>query len=64
MSYKDDIQVHADEIAWAKYGKDFYDLTEEQQDKVYEEAQELYFDYLFSQADSMKEENNNESIHS
>lgn len=28
MSYKDGIQEHADEISWAEYGKDFYDLPE------------------------------------
>ena len=56
MSYKDDIQVHADEIAWGEYGKDFYDLSEKEQDKVYEAAQELYVDRLASQADSMMEQ--------
>lgn len=56
MSYKDDIQEIADEIAWEKYGKEsFYDLTEEQQDKVYEEAQERYVDNYASQIDSIME---------
>lgn len=56
MSYKDDIQEHANEIASQKYDKDFYDLTEKQQDEVYTQAQEQYFDNLYSQADSMAEE--------
>lgn len=53
MSYKDEIQEIAFEIAFQKYDKDFYDLTEKQRDKVYEEAQEAYFDNLASQADAM-----------
>lgn len=55
MGYKDDIQEQADEIAFQKYGKDFYDLSEKQQDEVYEEAQEAYTDNLASQADAMKD---------
>lgn len=55
MSYKDDIQVHADEIAWAEHGKDLYDLTEKERDEVYQKAQEVYVDRLASQADSMME---------
>lgn len=54
-SYKDDIQERANEIASGKYGKDFYDLTEKQQDKVYEEAQEAQTDHYVSLADSMAE---------
>lgn len=53
MSYKDEIQEQADEIAWRDYGLDFYDLTEKQRDKVYEQAQEAYTDNIMSQADSM-----------
>jgi len=56
MNYKEAIQLRADEIAWEKYGKEFYDLNENEQDKVYEEAQELVVDDLFSQADSMKDQ--------
>lgn len=54
MDYKEAIQVHADEIAWDKYGKDFYDLSEDEQDKVYEEAQEQYVDHFTSQIDKMR----------
>lgn len=53
MSYKDEIQEHADEIAWEKYRKDFYDLTEDEQDKVWAEAEERYIDNHLSQIDSM-----------
>lgn len=55
MSYKDEIQEHADDLAYQKYGKDFYDLTEEQQEEIYKEAQEMFNDDFASQADSMKE---------
>jgi len=55
MNYKDEIQEYADEIASQKYDKDFYDLTEKQQDEVYEEAQERYIDNFTSQIDSMQE---------
>ena len=44
MSYKDETQEIAHEIAWEEHGKDFYDLTEEEQDKVYARAQEIYTD--------------------
>lgn len=53
MSYKDAIQEFADEIAFGKYGKDFYDLTEKQRDEVYEQAMEQYTDNLASQVDAM-----------
>ena len=52
--YKEAIQIHADEIAWNNYDKDFYDLSEELQDKVYAEAEEQYADDFASQIDSMK----------
>lgn len=55
MNYKEEIQERADEIAGEKYDKDFYDLTEEQQDEVYEEAQEALTDHYVSVADSMLE---------
>jgi len=56
MSYKDEIQQFADELAAEKYDKDFYDLSEKQQDEVYAEAQERYVDHFTSLADSMSEE--------
>jgi len=52
---KEEIQERADEIAGEKYGKAFYELSEKQQDKVYEEAQESWTDHYASLADSMKE---------
>lgn len=55
MNYKDAIQEYADEIAWESYDKDFYDLPEDKQDKVYEQAQERYIDNFASQIDGMKE---------
>ena len=50
-SYKDDIQQIADEIANEEYQKDFYDLSAEQQDKVYGQAIERYTDRLAMQID-------------
>lgn len=29
MSYKNEIQEYVDDLAYQRYGKDFYDLTEE-----------------------------------
>ena len=52
--YKEAIQIHADEIARNDYDKDFYDLSEYLQDKVYAEAEEQYADNFVSQIDSMK----------
>ena len=42
--YKYDIQVLAEELAEAKYGKDYYDLSDEQQTEVYEQAMQAYHD--------------------
>lgn len=53
MNYKEAIQEYADEIAWKEYGKDFYDLSEKEQDKVYEMAQERYVDDYTSQIDKL-----------
>jgi len=56
MSYKDEIQERADELAFERYDKDFYDLTEEQRDKVYEYDQNSWTNHYASLADSMAEE--------
>lgn len=56
MDYKEMIQQFADEIAAEKYDKDFYDLSEAQQEEVYEQAQERCNDHYASLADSMAEE--------
>ena len=45
----------ADEVALFKYGKDFYELTKEQQDGVQKEAERLGTDYLASQLDTYYE---------
>lgn len=55
MNYKEEIQEYADDLASQKYGKDFYDLTEKQQEEIYAKAQEMYNDDFASQIDSMKE---------
>lgn len=42
MSYKDRIQEIAEDIAYLRFGKDFYDLSEEEKDRIYEEATRNY----------------------
>lgn len=49
--YKEAIQLYADEIAWENYEKDFYDLSEELQDKIYTQAKERYADNFFSKGE-------------
>lgn len=55
MNYKEAIQEYAFEIASIRYGKDVYELTEDEQDKVFQEAQEQYINEHISQADSLEE---------
>jgi len=55
MSYKEAIQAHADDIAWGQYGKDFYDLPDATQDKIYKQAEQRYIDDYASQIDKMAE---------
>jgi len=55
MDYKDMIQMRADEIAYEKYKKDFYNLSSELQNEVYRESMEWYKDYLADQIDLQKE---------
>lgn len=45
----------ADEIALRDYGKDFYELTKEQQDEVWKLAEQEGADYLASLADAERE---------
>lgn len=52
--YKGILDEHAEEIAQQNYGKGFYDLSEELQEKVYAEAEERYAGNFLSQIDSMK----------
>ena len=52
---KDLITSKADELALTKYGKDFYELTKEQQDEVWKLAEEAGQDYLASQIDAERE---------
>lgn len=42
--YKYEIQILAEELAEVKFNKDFYDLTDEQQSEVYEQAIKVYHD--------------------
>lgn len=52
--YKEGIQRIADDIASELYGLDFYELDDEKQDKVYERAQEIYWEGKFSEADGRR----------
>jgi len=42
--YKMDIQEAAEELAWQKYEMNFYDLSSEQQDELYWEAEERFWE--------------------
>jgi len=48
--------MQADEIAYEKYKRDFYNLSSELQDKIYREAMEWYKDHLTDQIDLQKKE--------
>lgn len=51
MDYKDAIQAEADRIADERYGEDFYHLSPEIQDTVYNEAQAVVWDNYASRGD-------------
>jgi hypothetical protein len=53
--YKWDIQVRAEQIAEDEHGCDFYDLSDELQDKVYQQATEGYADSLAFRADYLND---------
>ena len=52
---KDVAIAKAEEIAFEKYGKELYELTEEQQSEVWKLAEEAAQDYLAGQIDTMRE---------
>lgn len=53
MDYKEGIQLEAERIAWEVYDEDFYELSEELQDKVYREAEENYIEGLVGRAEAI-----------
>jgi len=55
---KGEYQKRADELTMEEFGEDveFYDLTEEQQDRIYKKAMELVDDDLADLGDSMLED--------
>jgi len=55
MDYKDNIQTRAEEIAWNDYECDFYDLSDELQDKVYALATDGYADSMAARADYLND---------
>ena len=54
-SMKELITNKADEIALAKYDKDFYELTTEQQAEVWKLAEQAGQDWLATQIDKERE---------
>ncbi len=40
--YKYEIQQAAEELAWSRFEKDFYDLSSKRQDELYQEAERNY----------------------
>ena len=55
MDYKEWISEKAYELADEKYNKEFYDLSDELQMEVYNEAVEAYKDFLADQIDQLHE---------
>lgn len=52
--YKYAIQMIAEEMAEEKYGKDFYDLSDDAQYEVYTEASRRYWDRLADLGDYLR----------
>lgn len=52
--YKYDIQMIAEDLAQEKYGKGFYDCTDDQQYELYTVAMETWRDRLCDQADYLR----------
>ncbi len=53
--YKDRIQARADQLAFERYEKDFYDLPEAQRDAIYTEANRDVIESMTSAADYSSE---------
>lgn len=53
MNFKDECSERTEEMAWDKYNKGFYDLTDEQQDEIWSAAEEAVIDIRLSIAESM-----------
>ena len=53
--YKYEMQLLAEQAAEDQFGKDFYSLASEQQDKLYREAMDDWHDNKVSQAESRGE---------
>lgn len=53
--YKYAAQVKAEELAEERYGKDYYDLPEDVQCKLYEEGMQAYIDSQVSAADALND---------
>lgn len=56
IDFKDGIQVEAEELADAVYGKEFYALTDNQQYEIYTRAERQYWENLYANADSLRKE--------
>jgi ferritin-like protein len=56
MDFQYRVYVKAEDIAIERYGTGFYDLTEEVQDSVWEEAESIVMDELVDRAERMREE--------
>jgi len=47
MDYKERIEAKAHDLAYEQHGEDFYDLSEDLQEKVYQEAMEWEWDSYY-----------------
>jgi len=52
---KDQIIERADELAMEIYDKEFYDLTEDQKDKIFKQAEEDVIDNFVGQAERLED---------
>ena len=52
--YKYDLQMQAEALAEVKYGVDFYSLSSELQDEVYNQASSSYWDSMYDAADNSR----------
>ena len=54
MDLKEMYCERADELAWEVYGKEFYELTQEQQDEIYVRAERGVVEDCYNRADMMR----------
>ena len=56
IDIKEQYSIRAEELAYERFGKEFYDLTDEQQLKVYGDAEQDVWDDLMTDAENQLDE--------